>query len=286
MVAVDRMLRTHAKQHGVRLDIIEKDYALSYLLAGIGETPVLGNDIALKGGTALRKLYYPDHRFSEDLDYSTLTLKPEIDFASMMEMAVERMRARLFERGPFEVQVESLRLREPHPGDQVAYLLRVRFPNQRQPLCRLKVEISVDEPILLPVDRRQVLHGFEERLQVEVHSYALAEIVAEKLRALLQSRARLSERGWGASRVCRDYYDLWSVLSKGEHFGGSFTALVSEKCRVRGVSFEGPDDFMAPELLGAAREAWAGQLLPFVPHAPPADKILLELKSLIPSLLE
>jgi predicted nucleotidyltransferase component of viral defense system len=43
--------------------------------------------------------------------------------------------------------------------------------------------------------------------------YPLAEIVAEKLRALLQSRQRLQARGWGASRVCRDYYDLWKVLN-------------------------------------------------------------------------
>ncbi len=38
--------------------------------------------------------------------------------------------------------------------------------------------------------------------------------MAEKLRALLQSRARLHARGWGATRVCRDYYDLWAVLKR------------------------------------------------------------------------
>ena len=36
----------------------------------------------------------------------------------------------------------------PDPGQQAAYLVRVRYPGQREALCRLKVEITVDEPIL------------------------------------------------------------------------------------------------------------------------------------------
>jgi len=42
MPDVSQMLRVFAKEHGVRLDIVEKDYALSYLLAAIAETPGLG----------------------------------------------------------------------------------------------------------------------------------------------------------------------------------------------------------------------------------------------------
>lgn len=57
-------------------EVLEKDYALSYLLAGIAQTPSLGEKIVLKGGSALEKLYYPGYRFSEDLDFSTL--KPGI----------------------------------------------------------------------------------------------------------------------------------------------------------------------------------------------------------------
>lgn len=38
-----------------RLDIIEKDYALSYLLAGIAKQPLLTHSLIFKGGTALKK---------------------------------------------------------------------------------------------------------------------------------------------------------------------------------------------------------------------------------------
>jgi predicted nucleotidyltransferase component of viral defense system len=281
MPDVNQMLRTYARECGVRLDIVEKDYALSYLLAAIAETPGLGEKLALKGGTALKKLYYQDYRFSEDLDYSTLHLGPLTNIADTMQTAVRRMSERLDERGPFEVRHEALTLKQPHPGDQVAFLIRVRYPGQRQALCRLKVEITVDEPVLLLLEKRPILHGFGEELSIKVVGYALAEIVAEKLRALLQSREHLAERGWGASRVCRDYYDLWSVLKRGGRLNGDIPDLVSRKCKVRSVTFTSPDDFLAEELQAVARREWNQQLLPFVPDAPPAEQVLVEVRPFI-----
>lgn len=286
MPDIRQVLRANARKHGVRLDIVEKDYALSYLLAAIADTPGLGDKLALKGGTALKKLYFADYRFSEDLDYSTIQLGSIKDAPDRMRTVVEGMRARLFERGPFEVQYEPLVLKLPHPEDQLAYLVRVQFPGQRQSLCRLKVEITIDEPILLPVEQRTLIHDFDESLKVRICSYALAEIVAEKLRALLQSRARLSERGWGASRVCRDYYDLWSVLKLGDRFEGKIPWLVKEKCKVRGVPFTNSSEFLAHELTLVAQKEWLQQLSPFVPNAPPVEQVLSKVQPLIFALWE
>lgn len=44
---------------GKRQFVVEKDYALSYLLAGIAETPLLRESLVFKGGTCLRKAYFP-----------------------------------------------------------------------------------------------------------------------------------------------------------------------------------------------------------------------------------
>jgi hypothetical protein len=151
----------------------------------------------------------------------------------------------------------------PHPGKQVAFLVRVRFPGQRQSLCRLKIEITVDEPILLPVERRWLIHDFDEPLTRSIPVYALAEIVSEKLRALLQSSQRLAERGWGASRVCRDTYDLWWILRQEARFNGQVPDLALRKCAVRQVPFVSPEQFIAGELLEVARSERQQQLLPF-----------------------
>jgi predicted nucleotidyltransferase component of viral defense system len=256
------------------------------LLAAIIRTDGLGENLVLKGGTALKKLYFADYRFSEDLDYSTRVLGPIKQIDGLMEMVLHSMGKMLNERGPFQLALEPLLLKQPHPEEQKAYLIRVQFPEQRQALCRLKVEITVDEPILTPVDTRSVLHGFEEDFEANIPVYSLKEIIAEKLRALLESKARLHERGWGASRVCRDYFDLWNLLQVPGIISPDLISLLVEKCAIRGVSFASPQDFISEDLLAVASSEWQQQLLPFVPDAPTATELLPQVQSFILSLWE
>ena len=279
MPNVSQMLKSIASKRGVSLEIVQKDYALSYLLAGIAQTTGLGEKIVLKGGTALKKLYYPDYRFSEALDFSTLALGVLSNGDQLLQAAVACMASLLQERGPFDIQLEALTLRLPHPGGQMGYYVRVRFPDQRQALCRLKVEITVDEPVLLPTKMYPILHGFSEPFDASVQGYALAEITAEKLRALLQSREKLTSRGWGASRVCRDYYDLWCILSREKLTG--VPALFVKKCGFRGVAFQSPEESTSSDLVETARREWDQQLSPFLTKAPAMEKVLAEVKTLI-----
>jgi hypothetical protein len=281
MPPITQILHQVALRNQVRLDIVEKDYALSYLAAAISSTPGMGERVVLKGGTALRKVVYPGYRFSEDLDYSTLELDPLRDIDALMQAVIGRMEEALRRVGPFRVSSEPLVLREPHPGKQQAFLVRVQFPGHRQPLCRVKVEITVDEPVLCPVETFSLIHDFPEAFQATLACYSLEEITAEKLRALLQSEKRLIQKGWGASRVCRDYYDLWHLLRDPRLHPEELLPLVDQKCRVRSVRFERLGDFLKPILLETARAEWMGQIIPFVPQAPEADRILEEVKRLI-----
>src|SRR5205814_454375 len=55
-----------------------RDYVFGWVLRGIFENDVLGRSLVLKGGNALRKAYFPDGRFSGDLDFSTTgSISPE-----------------------------------------------------------------------------------------------------------------------------------------------------------------------------------------------------------------
>ena len=191
MPNVPQFIRNVAQSRGVQQSIVEKDYALSYLMAAISATNGLSENLVLKGGTALKKLYFPDYRFSEDLDYSTRVAGPIHQIDTLMDAVIRWMTESLNDRGPFQVSFEPLVLKLPHPRDQIAYIIRVQFPTQRQPLCRLKVEITVDEPILAPTENRPVLHGFAEDFFALVPVYSLVEIASEKLRALLQSKPSL-----------------------------------------------------------------------------------------------
>ncbi len=101
---------------------------------------------------------------------------------------------------------------------------------------------------------------------------------------MLQSRVRLRERGWGASRVCRDYYDLWYILSRGTLDTTLLPELLARKCALRQVFFTSPVDFVAPELQAVARAEWERQLLPFVPDNPSVDQVLDDLVGLLAAL--
>ena len=60
----------------LRTDVIEKDWALGWMLAGIAAQPALASWV-FKGGTALRKCYYETYRFSEDLDFTVVEGGPD-----------------------------------------------------------------------------------------------------------------------------------------------------------------------------------------------------------------
>ena len=202
-------LQEARKRLGIQWEVLERDYLLSWILAGIGQVGSLRDTLVFKGGTALKKCYFGNYRFSEDLDFSGVEGVPTGD---AMERAVreacDAAVKLLDEYAPVEIVCERYTEREPHPGSQEAFTIRARLPWQRQPHTRVMIETAVDEKVLKPVQNRKVIHEYGEPLEAEVCVYSLEETVAEKLRAILQHVERLEQRGWGRSRA-RDYYDLW-----------------------------------------------------------------------------
>jgi len=65
-------IQDEANLKKVPMHVIEKDYALSYALAGMAKQPELFHSLIFKGGTALKKIFFGDYRFSEDLDFSAI----------------------------------------------------------------------------------------------------------------------------------------------------------------------------------------------------------------------
>lgn len=65
-------IKQKANAVGVRDQQIEKDYILSWILFGISKHENLSKTIVFKGGTVLKKVYFEDYRFSEDLDFTLL----------------------------------------------------------------------------------------------------------------------------------------------------------------------------------------------------------------------
>lgn len=59
-------------------DVVEKDYVLGWLLAGLRASEPLADAWVFKDGTCLKKCYFETYRFSEDLDF-TITDDRQLD---------------------------------------------------------------------------------------------------------------------------------------------------------------------------------------------------------------
>lgn len=149
------------------------------------------------------------------------------------------------------------------------------------------VEVALDEAVMMSPGSRPVIHDYGEPLNAQVNVYTLEEIVAEKLRAILQHARTLEERGWIRSRA-RDYYDLWRIL------GGAPTKLqlsgfeefLKRKCATRDVAFSGHESFFPEKMLSEVERTWEQWLGRLVPDLPPYKRVVGELRPWVARLLE
>lgn len=275
-------LQETAADMSIGIQIVEKDYALSYILAGLVSCPALSGSLVFKGGTALKKLFFGDYRFSEDLDFSAVSAPQGDDLEQAIYSAVDESVRLLSEHGQFSAEVKRYLERDPHPHGQEAFVVRVRFPWQPSPLCRIKLEICHDEPVLLDPDARLLIHGYSEEMNIRIPSYRLEEIIAEKMRSLLQTHKKLVTRGWNRPRA-RDYYDLWRLLSvfDAEIDRVILPSLLERKCTHREVGYTCIDDFFTDQLITEAYTHWESNLRPFVTDLPKCDIVLVDLRRMI-----
>lgn len=65
-----REIEKIAEQKGVAETTIDKDWVLGHFVDAIFSIPECADNLVFKGGTCLRKCYFEDYRFSEDLDFT------------------------------------------------------------------------------------------------------------------------------------------------------------------------------------------------------------------------
>lgn len=162
-----------------------------------------------------------------------------------------------------------------------------QFPWQRQPMVPVKLEITHDEPVLLPAAPMPIVHGYEEQLEATIRTYDLEEICAEKLRSTRQTQAKLNTRGWARPRG-RDFYDLWHLvrLDAGRVDWSRVAEVLPHKCAHRDVRITSLDDVFAPPLLDEVRATWERTLGPFVPDLPDVEQVFAETRARLAALLK
>ncbi len=207
--------------------VIEKDYVLGWLLAGIANHAELNRTWIFKGGTCLRKCYYETYRFSEDLDFTIVDGGPEEPDALMPifgEIAAWIREGSGLELVLDDKSFQRKRNKRGNPTTQgrIAY----RGPNSNPTMPKVKLDLTSDEVLVDRPAFRRVGHPYSDQLPVdEVFCYSIAELFGEKLRAL-------AER-------CRPR-DLYDVVHMHRHpdligLGRSVRSALERKCDHAGI---------------------------------------------------
>ena len=268
-------IRTLAAQAKIDPGIIEKDYVLSKVLMALSHIDLFNQSLLFKGGTALKKFYYPEWRFSEDLDFTSRSkLKPK-EVRSIFQEAVDKV-GKLFGL--------SMRVMEysqyPKSGDDLVsaqFKLGYDGPLRKSSGQKnnVRVDIAFDEVIVSEPITKKIIGGYADDIEAELPIYPLEEIVAEKLRSILQ-------RG-----KSRDYYDVWILLKeyRKDFSNGRIWEILKEKCKFKDIPAPKTEDFFNKERIDEAARFWERGLAHQMLDVPAMSDVIEDLRPMIGQLL-
>lgn len=192
-----------ARKQNIAPGIIEKDYVLGWVLAGINRHPDLNQKWIFKGGTALKKSFFQEYRFSEDLDFTILD-QAHINQGFLNKTFLEILNW-VYDQTGIEFVYDQTKF-DIHPDSKKQYVTGSIYYTgplrQGGSLNKIYLDILANELMCLESAKLNIYHPYSDNRDIDLFSYCykLEEIFAEKVRALLE-RARP-----------RDLYDVVSLF--------------------------------------------------------------------------
>lgn len=182
-----------ALKNNVSPEIIEKDYFIELVLFYFSKDSSLCENLVFRGGTALKKVYFPEYRFSEDLDF-VIDNKKEINI--YQEMIIQILQ-KISSDYPIKMDKRSM-----FKSDQLQLFITYDIIPDIRGVKELKVDILQD--YYIPKHERKRLlftyPEFENKNSV-LETYALESVVCDKIGRILD-----------VDNEPRDLYDLWYLL--------------------------------------------------------------------------
>ncbi len=257
-----------ANEWQLTADVVEKDYVLGWLLAGIALGKELGTTWVFKGGTCLKKCILETYRFSEDLDF---TLLPDARYtADEIAGLLGDLANRVNELSGIQFPASEITVRarrdlsgQPTFDARIGYAGPMAIPGPP----KIRFDITQNEPLLRPAELFAVVHPYPDRLPpgVQVRCYSVPELVAEKTRALFE-RTRP-----------RDLYDvvLLGSAPPSPADAAKLRVLATEKFAVKGLPLPSVADIVEA-VTGSSelRSEWDNMLGHQLPATPPIEDFL------------
>ena len=241
-------IKQEASKNNIREDIIEKDYCLGWVIWGISSNEELKNNLAFKGGTALKKCFFDTYRFSEDLDFTVLS--DVVYSKEKFQICVQDVARRVSQASNIQFPQVSVEESQDLRGN-ATFQIKISYIGPRRQIgspAKIKLDLTKFEAIVLPLETRPLFHNYSDNSDIKhnVLCYSLDEILAEKMRSLLE-RTR-----------ARDFYDAWRLLR--DHNAdinlNRFKESFNKKCDYKSISLRTIDDFLSPEKEEELRSDW------------------------------
>lgn len=256
LITADQIRRI-ARDQDLAVGVVEKDYVLTWLLHGLySKGSKLKTSFVLKGGTAIRKVYFPEMwRFSEDLDFTVVGKKD----SDHIRQSIEQVFASLLSESGIRYSFETFHTT---PGSIIA---NVQFLGPLNFTNRIRHDITLDEKMVSDRESRTVKSNYPDLSEFKILSYSLAETLVEKIRSIMQ-------RGYS-----RDYYDVWRLMKEAKFRNSEVRRLLIKKCELTGVKYE-PQLLFSKERLDEARSYWEQGLGYLTKELPSFETVIAELK--------
>ena len=262
-----REIELYAKQYQIPKSQIDKDWVLSYLLYAIISTPELKDIMIFKGGTCLKKCYFPDYRFSEDLDFTILDSQFIFNthiVNKIMKKASELSFDDNYNRGIL-FKLKKIEPTQSKNEDQ-GYKIYIHYwgadhrkndmPSESKTNWHhtIKLDINHTEEIIFPVNKLPLKHNYSDKANFTsaiVNSYAIEEVLSEKLRSLIQ-------RKYTSPRDC---YDIWYLKNNYGHLDwNEIKKGFFKKMESKDIIFEGVEQLLNSTKENKLKRHWESQL--------------------------
>lgn len=269
-----------AMDFGLAPHVVEKDYALGWLLAGFGQHPETRDTWLFKGGTCLKKCFFETYRFSEDLDFTLL--EPGHLDVGFLKQLFEDIAAWVYDESGMQLPPEARKAEvftNPRGGTSAEGKIGYRGPLGRAgDAPRIKLDLTDHERVVLPADFRDVHHPYSDRPAdgIKVSTYCFEEVFAEKTRALAE---RLRPR---------DLYDVVHLYRRQEltPVRAKVIATLQEKCDFKGIPIPTLQSIRESSLLNELQVSWSQMLAHQLPALPSFESFWNELEDVFSWLYE
>jgi len=153
-----------AAEWQLRPEIVEKDYVLGWLLAGLASSGQRELWV-FKGGTCIKKCFFETYRFSEDLDFSLLPVAPYSDDTIRTTLLATVRSVHELSGIEFPENLVEVRPRR-NQQNQLTFQCRIGY---RGPLAvpgypRVLLDLTQHEPVLDTAEARSILHPYPDQL--------------------------------------------------------------------------------------------------------------------------